>query len=127
MLVFGVLGGFVRASLDYDQLVQKFDFRGGQVAGYATYLSGGLFVDTLLNAHLLELDPNSAFGNHGSLDANTVGLRTDTGYRFGSFSGGAFIEPLATIAVTGPRSRASLSAITKCLSTMIPMRADAWD
>ncbi|MGI8853845.1 MAG: autotransporter outer membrane beta-barrel domain-containing protein [Methyloceanibacter sp.] len=33
------------------------------------------------------------------LDATTVGLRTDTGYRFGSFSGGAFIEPLATIAV----------------------------
>ena len=100
MLVFGVLGGFVRASLDYDQLVQKFDFRGGQVGGYATYLSGGLFVDTLLNAHLLELDPNAVFDNHGSLDANTVGLRTDTGYRFGSFSGGAFIEPLATIAVT---------------------------
>jgi len=34
-----------------------------------------------------------------SLDANTLGLRTDTGYRFGSFNGGAFIEPLATIEV----------------------------
>ena len=38
-------------------------------------------------------------GFANSLDANTLGLRTDAGYRFGSFSGGAFIEPLATIAV----------------------------
>jgi hypothetical protein len=26
-------------------------------------------------------------------------VRTDSGYRFGSFHGGAFIEPLATISV----------------------------
>jgi autotransporter family porin len=34
------------------------------------------------------------------LDATTAGVRTDTGYRFGSFHRGAFIEPLATISVT---------------------------
>ena len=28
-----------------------------------------------------------------------MGVRTDSGYRFGSFKSGAFIEPLATIAV----------------------------
>ena len=98
ILVFGVLGGFVGANLDYDQIARQFDFSGGQVGGYATYLNGGLFVDTLLNAHLLELETRT-LGFANSLDANTLGLRTDTGYRFGSFSGGAFIEPLATIAV----------------------------
>ncbi|MBM3545058.1 MAG: autotransporter outer membrane beta-barrel domain-containing protein [Alphaproteobacteria bacterium] len=98
ILVFGVLGGFVGAGLDYDQLARQFDFSGGQVGGYATYLRGGLFVDTLLNAHLLEMD-TAALGMPSSLDANTLGLRTDTGYRFGSFNGGAFIEPLATIEV----------------------------
>jgi len=98
ILVFGVLGGFVGAGLDYDQLARQFDFSGGQVGGYATYLRGGLFVDTLLNAHLLEMD-TEALGMPRSLDANTLGLRTDTGYRFGSFNGGAFIEPLATIEV----------------------------
>jgi outer membrane autotransporter protein len=41
----------------------------------------------------------ASLGFPSSLDATTVGLRTDTGYRFGSFNGGAFIEPLATIAV----------------------------
>ncbi|MBM3540377.1 MAG: autotransporter domain-containing protein, partial [Alphaproteobacteria bacterium] len=99
ILVFGMLGGFVNADLDYDQLGRAFDFSGGQVGGYATYLKGGLFVDTLLNVHLLELE-TATLGFPSSLDVTTVGLRTDSGYRFGSFTGGPFIEPLATILVT---------------------------
>ena len=98
-LVFGLLGGFVHGNLDYDSLARQFDFDGGQVGAYATYLNGGLFVDTLLNVHLYSLD-TATLGFPDSLDANTVGLRTDTGYRFGSFTGGAFLEPLATIEVT---------------------------
>ena len=98
-LVFGMLGGFVQANLDYNNLVRQFDFSGGQVGAYATYLKGGLFVDTLFNAHLYELDPNGTLGFPNSLNASTLGVRTDTGYRFGSFSGGAFLEPLATIEV----------------------------
>jgi len=98
-LVFGMLGGFVQANLDYDHLVRQFDFNGGQVGAYATYLKGGLFVDTLFNAHLYALDDNGTLGFPSSLDASTLGVRTDTGYRFGSFSGGAFLEPLATLEV----------------------------
>ncbi len=99
ILVFGALGGFVHANLDYEQIARGFDLSGGQVGGYATYLNGGLFVDTLLNVHFLEVD-TPVLGFPKSLDATTIGLRTDAGYRFGSFTGGAFIEPLATIAVT---------------------------
>ncbi|MEZ5828410.1 MAG: autotransporter domain-containing protein [Hyphomicrobiales bacterium] len=99
ILVFGLLGGFVQASLDYDKLIREFDFSGGQVGAYATYLKGGLFVDTLLNAHLTQMDANGTLGFPSEVDANTVGLRTDTGYRFGSFTGGPFFEPLATIEV----------------------------
>jgi hypothetical protein len=33
------------------------------------------------------------------MNATTVGVRTDSGCRFGSFHGGAFLEPLATISV----------------------------
>lgn len=97
-LVVGFLGGFVGGSLDYNALASYFDFSGGQVGAYATYLNGGLFVDTLLNVHLYEIDtPNLGFPD--SLDGTTVGLRTDAGYRLGSFTGGAFLEPLATIEV----------------------------
>lgn len=99
VLIFGVLGGFVGAGLDYDSLADTFNFSGGQVGAYATYLKDGLFVDTLLNVHLYEIDtPN--FGMPDSLNATTVGLRTDAGYRFGSFTGGMFFEPLTTIEVT---------------------------
>jgi outer membrane autotransporter protein len=98
ILIFGALGGFVHADLDYDAMNRLFDFSGGQVGGYATYLRGGLFVDTLVNVHLMELETRTLGFPH-SLDATTVGVRTDSGYRFGSFNGGAFIEPLASIAV----------------------------
>jgi autotransporter family porin len=98
ILVFGALGGFIHSDLDYDQINRLFDFQGGQVGGYATYLRGGLFVDTLLNVHLLEIETKT-LGFPDQLNATTVGLRTDTGYRFGSFGHGAFIEPLATISI----------------------------
>ena len=98
ILVFGALGGFVHADLDYNDITRNFDFDGGQVGGYATYLRGGLFVDTLVNVHLMEIDTRT-LGFPNSMNATTLGLRTDSGYRFGSFSHGAFIEPLATISV----------------------------
>jgi autotransporter family porin len=46
----------------------------------------------------VEIDTRT-LGFPDSLDATTVGLRTDMGYRFGSFRHGAFIEPLATISI----------------------------
>ena len=98
ILVFGALGGFIHSDLDYDAINRLFSFDGGQVGGYATYLRGGLFVDTLVNVHLMEVDTRT-LGFPNSLDATTIGVRTDSGYRFGSFNGGAFIEPLATISV----------------------------
>ncbi len=96
ILVFGVLGGF---NLDYGELIRQFDFEGAEVGAYATYLNGGLFVDTLVKADFLELEPRAVAGFPGSLDSTTWGVRTDAGYRFGGFRGGPFIEPLATIAV----------------------------
>jgi autotransporter family porin len=98
-LIFGVLGGFVVSELDYDQLAQSFDLNGGQVGAYATYLNGGLFLDTLFKADFVDLDPKSTVGFAGSLDAQNFGVRLDSGYRFGGFGPGMFFEPLATIGV----------------------------
>jgi autotransporter family porin len=47
----------------------------------------------------MEIDTGRSLGFPSSLDATTVGVRTDSGYRFGSFNGGAFIAPPTTIAV----------------------------
>ena len=97
MLVFGLLGGAVLASLDYNNVARHFDIEGGEVGAYATYLRGGLFVDSLLKAHFLDIE-TATRGFPGSIDSTTWGIRTDAGYRFGSFSRGPFVEPLATIA-----------------------------
>ena len=99
ILVFGVLGGAIQASLDYDNILRQFSYEGGEVGVYATYLHGGLFVDTLAKADLLTLDPREVRGFPDTLDDTNVGGRVDAGYRFGGFSGGPFVEPLATIAV----------------------------
>lgn len=98
-LLFGILGGAILGSLDYDQLARRFDIEGGEVGGYVTYLNGGLFVDTLVKANFLEFDPQGAPGLPATLDATTYGFRTDAGYRFGQVRRGLFFEPLATIAV----------------------------
>ena len=98
-LIFGVLGGWVQGDLDYDHILRQFDIEGGEAGAYATYLNGGLFVDTLFKSTFLEIDPNNSPGFSGAFDATAWGVRTDTGYRFGGFRGGPFIEPLATLAM----------------------------
>src|SRR5262245_54760301 len=67
----GVIGGYVHSDLDYDARGKAFDFDGGQVGGYATYLRGGLFVDTLVNVHLMEVETRT-LGFPNSLDATTT-------------------------------------------------------
>ena len=88
-LLFGLLGGVVQGVLDYDHLLRRFDIEGGEVGGYVTYLSGGLFIDTLVKVDFLEFENDAgAPGLPGSLDATTWGFRTDAGYRFGQFRRG---------------------------------------
>jgi autotransporter family porin len=100
ILVFGLLGGAVFGDLDFDRVNRHFDIEGGEAGAYATYLKGGLFVDTLAKAAFLEFDPQGAVEYPGSFDSTVWGVRTDAGYRFGSFRGGPFVEPLATIGVS---------------------------
>ena len=101
--MFGALGGFVHADLDYDAITSTFAFDGGQVEGYATYLRGGLFVaassSTPWSTCICSGLGIRTFGFPNSVNVTTVGVRTDLGYRFGSFKHGAFIEPLATISI----------------------------
>ncbi|MGH6737234.1 MAG: autotransporter outer membrane beta-barrel domain-containing protein [Methyloceanibacter sp.] len=97
-LVFGILGGWVQSDLEYDAVARHFDVDGTQVGAYATYLRGGLFVDTLFKADILDHEQD-LLGFPDGFDATSLGVRTDAGYRFGSFRSGPFIEPLATIGV----------------------------
>ena len=99
MLVFGPLAGVVLGNLDYRNLARQFNLTAAEFGGYATYLRGGLFVDTQAKVHLVEVDPQEVRGLPDDFDSTNFALRTDTGYRFGGFNGGMFIEPLATLGV----------------------------
>ncbi len=98
ILVFGVLSGWVHGDLDFGGVNRQFEMSGAQAGAYATYLKGGLFVDTLFKADILRHE-QQAVEFPDALNATSFGVRTDTGYRFGSFRHGPFIEPLATIGV----------------------------
>ncbi|MGH6735077.1 MAG: hypothetical protein ACRECX_03225 [Methyloceanibacter sp.] len=100
ILVFGVLGGAIESALTYKSLARAFELGGGEAGAYATYLNGGLFVDTLAKAFFAKLDPRDVRGFPDKLDSTTYGVRTDAGYRFGGMRYGPFFEPLATIAVS---------------------------
>jgi autotransporter family porin len=50
ILVLGVLGGAVEATLDYKTINRTFNLEGGEAGAYATYLNGRFFVDTLFKS-----------------------------------------------------------------------------
>ncbi|WP_069094469.1 autotransporter outer membrane beta-barrel domain-containing protein [Methyloligella halotolerans] len=99
MVIFGLLGGVNLGELDYHAINREFDLKGGEFGAYATYLKGNLFVDTLLKGQYLSYDANGARGFPDSFDSISWGGRTDAGYRFGGYSRGLFVEPLATLAL----------------------------
>ena len=97
-LLFGVMGGYLTSDLDFDS-GSKWDFEGGTVGGYATWLKGGLYVDALVKVDFLDVDIDaSPFGGDGGDDETSVtsiGGRVDAGYKFGDRF---FVEPQGTLA-----------------------------
>lgn len=98
--LFGVMGGYINSTLDFDALGTSADYTGGSVGAYATYLNGGFFIDGLFKADFLSLDftaPSLAsFGYFGqSTDVTSLGVVIDTGYRF-AWGASAWFEPVAT-------------------------------
>lgn len=100
MLVFGLLGGAVKSSLDYDAIARSFDISSLEAGAYATYLRGGFFLDTLFKAFFGTVEPTATVEYPETLDTQTYGLRMDSGYRFGGLKDGPFVEPLGTVAIS---------------------------
>lgn len=97
--IVGLLGGYVTSSMDFDSTSDSADLEGATFGAYATYLSGGWYADLLFKANLLDVDYETSFDDENSddnTDATSLGVRLDTGYRFGMDS--FFLEPQATLA-----------------------------
>ena len=99
--VVGLMAGYVHSDVDYEASPNTARFNGGSLGGYASFVSGGLFVDAAVNAHRLTLRqdlPGLNLFPAGSLVSTkliSVGAQVETGWRFPV--GAAFVEPLAGV------------------------------
>jgi hypothetical protein len=101
--VLGVDGGFVDSNVNFRNSPDRFHLTGSNIAGYATYLNGGLYIDGTLSANLLDMKaslpglgvtPNPwTTGDK----VNSFGGQVEAGYSM-PLGGMLFWEPLGTLA-----------------------------
>ena len=99
-LLFGALAGYVSSSQELNASETEIDYEGGTFGAYASYLNNGFFASLLGKADLFTVDYDAA-GAGGSDDeasGTSLGFRADAGYRFGFGHGGAYLEPVASLA-----------------------------
>ncbi|MFD1986422.1 beta strand repeat-containing protein [Mesorhizobium newzealandense] len=93
-MLFGVMGGYVTSRLDFTATDDRWNYKGGTVGAYATYLNGGFYLDGLVKADFLDVDINDV-GGKASTNATNIGARLDAGYRVAI--GRGFVEPQASL------------------------------
>jgi len=96
--VFGVSGGYIDADVRFSSSQTLASMEGGVLGAYATYVSGGLFVDatvTGLNLDLAYSIPSMSTQADGKVKA--IGAQIEGGYRL-PIGERSFIEPLFGVA-----------------------------
>lgn len=99
--VVGLMAGYANAQVEYGATENTASYDGFSGGAYASLLSGGLFVDALVNANRLVLKEDipslNLFPEGTILDTNlvSVGGQVEAGWRF-PVMGNGFIEPLAS-------------------------------
>lgn len=95
----GLMGGYGRAKVRFDNSPNRANLEGYTFGGYASLVSGGLFVDAAVNANILELEEDAPQVNlfpAGTLlhtDVKSIGVQIEAGYRLPLNSSGLFVEP----------------------------------
>lgn len=93
-LLFGAVADYFASNQDL-QASTSINYQGGSIGGYATFLRGGFFADTLAKADFFVENYDST-GDSASPQGRSYGLRSDVGYRFDS--GAAYAEPVVSLA-----------------------------
>jgi hypothetical protein len=100
--VVGLMAGYAHADVEYATSPNAPRFDGFTGGGYASFVSGGLFIDAAVNANRLELEndiPSLQLFPAGSILATrlvSVGAQIEAGWRFPTMQA-AFVEPLAAV------------------------------
>jgi hypothetical protein len=96
-VVFGLTAGQVDSTVDYRVGTSKLDLEGYSVGAYASFVSGRLFVDAIVNSTSMDLTHKDG-GQGFTSSAKALGYQLETGYRlFQVNEGGAYVEPLAAL------------------------------
>lgn len=98
----GLTGGFVQQETTFEVGGESFDIEGWNAGAYASWMSGGLFLNGLVKGDFNTVDANlTAVGDMETFDASSFGLQGELGYRL---AGDAwFVEPVASLAWTTTR------------------------
>ncbi len=98
----GLTGGFVQQETTFEVGGESFDIEGWNVGAYASWMSGGLFLNGLAKGDFNTVDANlTAVGDMETFDASSFGLQGELGYRL---AGDAwFVEPVASLSWTQTR------------------------
>jgi outer membrane autotransporter protein len=95
----GIMGGYLRSVVDFENSATNADFEGGAVGGYVTYLRGPWFLDAKLMANIGSVDYSGSHAVEADANVTSIGGVLDTGYRIDR--GRYFIEPGATLSYVG--------------------------
>lgn len=98
--VLGAMLGFSNSVTEFDASSTKLEFTGPTGGLYASFVSGGLFVDALVNASLVNMNQDAPGLNLGEgvrlkQDITIVGGQVEGGWRI-PLSEAMFVEPLAS-------------------------------
>ena len=91
----GIMGGYLRSSLNFEHSANSADFQSGAVGAYVTYLQGGWFLDGQFMANLGSVKYSGSQSVREHANVTALGGVIDTGYRMSY--GTTFIEPGATL------------------------------
>jgi hypothetical protein len=100
--VLGVMAGYANSEVEFDISPNAAQFDGWTGGAYASFLSGGLFVDAAINANRLILKYDvpalDLFPSGTILDTDLIslGAQLEAGWRF-AVGGAGFVEPLAAV------------------------------
>jgi hypothetical protein len=92
----GIMGGYLRSVVDFEDSMTSADFDGGAVGGYVTYLKDAWFLDAKIMANIGGVDYQGAHAAKDNAGVTSIGGVLDTGYRIER--GLYFIEPGVTLA-----------------------------
>ncbi len=95
-LLFGALGGYAGADVDFASGNSGLDLNGYSFGAYATFMKDGFFASAMLRQDLMDMQ-HAINADRGSTDVASLGARGDVGYRIRH--GNMIVEPLASLSV----------------------------